>query len=138
MAAQATNPPDKPTADVAAADPLPAMPPVHDPRANRRQATALAASLLLHGAVLALILFKFPLDVPRIQPQSIPVELVLEAAPKLAAKGSVPPQPRSGGHTVRESGDDTNRDHGESVRKYDICICRGDAEFSSDGAVHGS
>ena len=112
MAAQATNPPDKPTADVAAADPLPAMPPVHDPRANRRQATALAASLLLHGAVLALILFKFPLDVPRIQPQSIPVELVFQAAPKLEAESSVSPPPHSSDGAVRESGGDTNRDQG--------------------------
>ena len=72
----------------------PAPPPMasRDSWGDWRRTVARAASLLLHGAVIALFLVHGPVEQQPSEPQTIPVELIVEPPPK--PKAAIPPQPK--------------------------------------------
>lgn len=115
MAAPSASIPDSPAGGLMAVATAPVAPALYDPRAKGRRAAALAAAFLLHAGILALVLARFPAEAPRLEPPSIPVELVPEAAPKPEAKASAAPRPEPRSQGARESGGDLERAPGESA-----------------------
>lgn len=74
------------------------------------RAAALAAALLLHAGVFALLLVKLTAEEPSAEPPTIPVELVSVPEPQPKAK----PEPQPTPQVYRESGGDPDRAPGRS------------------------
>ncbi len=90
------------------------VPPSRDAAGRRPRAAGLAAAILLHGAVIALVLVKLPAAEPAREPPAIPVELVVvpEAKPKPKPVPVEQPKPPAQAQPFRESGGDPDKTPG--------------------------